>query len=116
MAEENIIYSIKEIKKNEVLTSDDIQELHDNLCNINDNDMVVHELDYATNYKVSELNKIMDYYKIPRSRMRKDEIIQTIVLFENEIENQEIVNRRKYLWNCIEELKADDFLSKYIVF
>ena len=47
--------------------------------------------------------------------MCKDEIIQTLLLFETDTDNLNIVNKRKYLWSIATQLKNDNFFSKYIV-
>jgi hypothetical protein len=74
------------------------------------------EFDYTTNYNVKSLLQIVDYYELKKSNMRKDEIIQMLILFETEPINYEIVSRRKYLWNCMNELKKDKFFNRYILF
>lgn len=81
------------------------------------NDVVLAmELDYTTNYNVKELGLILDYYEISKRKMRKDEMVQTIILFEDEKDNIAEVERRKMLWSYINELKNDKFFSKYILF
>ena len=48
--------------------------------------------------------------------MKKEEIIQLIILFEYSPENQNIVYKRKQLWYYAKELKKDNFFKKYIIF
>jgi hypothetical protein len=48
--------------------------------------------------------------------MVKNEMIQVLALFETQEENINVVNKRIRLWRNIEELKADPFFSKYIMF
>ena len=55
------------------------------------------ELEYSTNYTVKELSQILDYYKITRRKMRKDEMVQTLIMFEQDTKNIEISDRRKTL-------------------
>ena len=48
--------------------------------------------------------------------MKKDDIIRNIVEFESNIENREIVSKRKLLQFYYEELKSDPFFSTYVSF
>ena len=73
-------------------------------------------INYYTYYSVKDLHKILDYYGLPKSKLKKDELIQMIVLYENEYSNIEIVQRRKLMWYYIEELQNDDFMKKYVLF
>ena len=73
------------------------------------------ELDYNENYKKTELDRIMDYYGLSKRKKRKDHIIQDIIVFENTENNQEIVNKRKKLWFYMEEIKNDNYLSKFLI-
>ena len=73
------------------------------------------QVDYNENYKKKELEIIMDYYGLSKRKKRKDELIQDIIIFENSEQNQEIVNRRKTLWYYMEEIKNDNYLSKFLI-
>ena len=83
-----------------------------NLSNYN----ICQELDYSDKYSVKDLIKIIEYYGLPKSKMKKNELIQLIILYETDENNYEIVQRRKMLWYFIDELKNDSYLSKYILF
>ena len=74
------------------------------------------EMDYSTNYNVKSLLQIVEYYELKKSNMKKDEIIQMLILFETDPLNYEIVSRRRHLWNCMNELKKDKYFNKYILF
>lgn len=74
------------------------------------------EIHYSTGYTVQELGKIMEYYGLQKRKLKKDELIQTLVLFESDEINLSIVQHRRRLWDNIEELKSDPFFSKYILF
>jgi len=74
------------------------------------------ELEYNTNYGVKDLVKILDYYGISKQKLRKDEMVQLIVLFEEDANNFEAVSRRRRLWENIKELKDDKYFSKFIIF
>lgn len=86
-----------------------------NFDTTNDNYIAL-ELYYSTNYTVKLLKQILDYYNINQTKLLKDEMIQLLVLFENDKNNFEIVNKRKRLWNNINELKQDDYFKKFIIF
>ena len=79
------------------------------------------EIDYRDNYTVKDLGNIVDYYqtyhknKIKKCR-KKDDLIQTILMFEQNIDNQVLVYQRKQLWHYVKELKNDKFFSKFIIF
>ena len=74
---------------------------------------------YEINYNVKQLLTICDYYKIAKelrsNKNNKTEIIYSLVLFENNEDNFEIVLRRKQLWFYINELKNDKFMKKYVL-
>ena len=71
-------------------------------------------LDYET-YTVKQLIRIHEYY-IPKSKkqMKKFDIINSIVDFETNPKNNQIVSRRKKLWGYIEELKNDKYTKQFI--
>lgn len=72
--------------------------------------------DYMTNYTVKQLTHILNYYKLNIGRLRKNEMVQLIILFENEDENNLIVNQRQQKWFYINELKKDNYFNKFILF
>ena len=74
------------------------------------------ELEYSTNHTVKSLGQILDYYDISKRKMRKDEIVQILIMFEEDPVNVEIVGRRKRMWSYVDELKDDTYFSKYILF
>ena len=100
-------------------------------------------LSYDTNYKITDLSKIAEYYSISLTKLndiensnaktnananaiaknkkknvkkKKDELIKEIVEFEEDELNTNVVNRRKELWFYIDELKSDKYLQKHIIF
>ena len=79
------------------------------------NSLVVY---YELNYNIKQLFLICDYYKISKNlrvcKSNKLEIIESLVLFEMNPENFEIVIKRKQLWFYINELKNDKFMKKYV--
>tara|TARA_Y100000389_G_scaffold204545_1_gene257882 strand:- start:27514 stop:27894 length:381 start_codon:yes stop_codon:yes gene_type:complete len=84
--------------------------------NIIPDSLLAWELDYDTNYTVKQLGQISDYYGINKNRLKKDELIQVIILFEEDMNNIYIVETRKRLWENIKELKKDKYFSKFIMF
>jgi hypothetical protein len=78
--------------------------------------MEVWAVELSTNYTVQGLSRIMEYYGLSRRKLRKDEMVQTIVMYEDDPENWELVEKRRRLWENIEELAQDSYLSKYVSF
>lgn len=62
-----------------------------------------------------ELERICDYYKISKRKKRKADLIQDIIIFEQDEMNNEIVNKRNELWYCIEQIKNDNYLKKFLI-
>jgi hypothetical protein len=138
---ENIFYYIKEVKnntdsnkiidlnelKNEI-NYNSIQETFETfeIFNYNgESELTTQELqdkayilenDYLNNYTVKSLGQIMDYYELNKKNLKKDEIVQILVIFESEPQNEPLVEKRLRLWENIKELKKDKYFSKYIIF
>ena len=72
------------------------------------------ETEYNINYIIPQLHHIAKYYKLSIRKKNKCEIIQDIVLFEIDPLNMEIVTRRQYLWQCINEINSDNYLQKFL--
>ena len=138
---ENIFYHIKEVKNN--TDSNKIIDLNELKNEINYNSIqetfetfeifnyngeseltrqelqdkaYILENDYLNNYTVKSLGQIMDYYELNKKNLKKDEIIQILVIFESEPQNEPLVEKRLRLWENIKELKKDKYFSKYIIF
>lgn len=77
------------------------------------------EIYYDENYKVKDLLKICEYYKIDKDiknlKLKKEAIISTIVFFEKSPENQKIVYNRNLMWAYMEELLKDSNMKKYLL-
>ena len=137
--EQNLTYKIKEKNDNNDNNPLNIEELMANFekenvlsdfspkssynsMDINHDDYLTMEINYNTNYTVKDLTNIMDYYntiiktKIKKSKLTKDEMIQIIILFETDPENQLFVYKRKQLWHYVKELKSDDYFKKFVLF
>lgn len=102
-------------------------ECHDNNdeCDNNneDNDIknfIYNEEYFIDNYEYNELpikniNLICDYYKIKRGKLTKKEKIMEIIFFENNINNIDVIENRKLLWEYVKIIKTDKFLKNYII-
>jgi hypothetical protein len=86
---------------------------------IEDDDMYTEMVNYDMNYTVKQLLLICDYYGLMKdvktNKMKKQDVIEQILLFENNIENYELVIRRKELWYYLNELKNDKMMKKYVI-
>tara|TARA_A100001011_G_scaffold400419_2_gene514814 strand:- start:2174 stop:2557 length:384 start_codon:yes stop_codon:yes gene_type:complete len=79
------------------------------------NNIIMEEQDYMDNYTRKELDRIADYYNISKRKKKKLKLIEDIVAFENDFLNEEIVNHRKLLWFYVEQIKCDNYLSKFLI-
>ncbi len=114
-------YKIQETSKNnsEVDLTSIIAEVEATtpVCaDISTDSILALELNYSTNYNIKQLGQIMDYYNLSKRKLKKDELIQKIILYESNIDNIYIVENRKRLWENIEELKNDPYFSKFVLF
>ena len=124
MNNENIFFSI-DVDNEENNKNDEINNLSDLLNEINNNDFINEEIfevmcyEYKINYTVKELLLICDYYGIAKemktNKYSKDEIINALVQFENNPINNDIFMRRQSMWYCIDKLKNDKFMKKYVL-
>ena len=72
------------------------------------------EEDYMNNYTKKDLDLIADYYEISKRKKKKQDLVQDIIIFEQDIMNEEIVEKRKLGLYCIDQIKNDDKLKRYI--
>ena len=119
----NIYYKIEELHNND--SNDDNNDNYDNYDN-NDNidnniknyiyneECLINELKY-NELSIKNINIICDYYKIKRGKLSKKQKIMEIIFFENNINNIDIVENRKLLWEYMKIIKTDKFLKNYIV-
>ena len=74
---------------------------------------------YYEEYKIKELMKICEYYGIAKnikaSKCKKQDIIATIIYFENCPENYNIVEKRNTMWGYINALLEDSRMKGYIL-
>jgi hypothetical protein len=121
MVEENISFFIDD---NTEQNNDDfifnLNELLNTEYVFKDNDNLYTKLIYYDiNYTIKQLFVICVYYGIAKhlriTKCNKSDILNTLIIYENNIENIEKVNKRKQLWHYINELKNDKFMKKYIL-
>jgi hypothetical protein len=74
---------------------------------------------YELNYNVKQLMLICEYYNILKdvrvNKLKKQDIIEQIIFFENNPENIEIVNKRKEFWCYMDELKNDKIMKRFVI-
>jgi|694.fasta_scaffold29402_7 hypothetical protein len=77
------------------------------------------EFYYNEEYKVKDLLKICQYYGIAKnikaSKCKKQDMISTIIYFENCSENYEIVEKRHKMWAYMAELLEDPKMKCYLL-
>ena len=124
----NVFFSLDETE-NEVNTDDSTQlndfleemNFEDEITDLNNQGIIeVKHVDYKINYTVKELLLICEYYGLAKelkfiNKCRKDIIIHFLVDFESNPLNNTIVLRRQEMWRCINILKNDKFMKKYII-
>jgi hypothetical protein len=124
---ENIFFLLND--ENEPIKSElEIQHLLDEFnLDINNNNSYETSSNFnlTNNFKmleecnVSDLFKICDYYGLTKyvkmAKYKKNEIIHSILLFENDEQNIEIVQKRYKMWDYITELNKDKNMKKYII-
>ena len=127
MNEPNLKYEIKEslILKNHndidsMLNNEnffsDIDEFKDEFLFFEEDNLIAQQIDYSENYTLKMLTQIASYYKLNKRKVKKDELIELILSFENDPENSEKVYNRKRMWHYLNELKNDSYFSKYVIF
>jgi hypothetical protein len=120
------IYNNNDNNTYEKLLSNELSQMLDELddkngkLNLNYNENVAKNINYTLNYKLKDLYLICEYYnllkEVKQNKYNKDEIVNLIVNFENNINNTEIVFKRMNMWFYINELKNDKFMKKFVLF
>ena len=86
---------------------------------LNDEMLVPQILNYNDNFTVKELLLICEYYGFARdlknNKCNKNQIINFLVVFESDPINFEIVFKRQNIWFCMNEVKSDKFMKKYVI-
>jgi hypothetical protein len=74
---------------------------------------------YYETHTIKELMKICHYYDLAKNvkgaKCKKADIVATIVFFEAQPENKEIVNKRNKMWAYMKELANDPNMKEYIL-
>ena len=72
---------------------------------------------YNEEYKIKDLLKICQYYGLAKfvKALKKQDIISTIIYFENTPENYEIVEKRHKMWAYMTELLEDPKMRSYLL-
>lgn len=81
-------------------------------------DYIMSELkNYDMKHTVKQLLLICEYYGLTKmtKNMKKQDIIVLLILFEKDIENIEIVIKRKEIWEFLNNLKMDKIMKKFII-
>lgn len=77
------------------------------------------ELYYDEEYKIKDLMKICKYYgiasSVKASKCKKQDIISTIIYFENTPENYNIVFKRHKMWAYMTELLEDPKMKEFLL-
>lgn len=94
--------------------------LYSNVNNsIEQDEMYTEMVNYDMNYTVKQLLVICEYYgllkDVKTNKMKKQDVIEQILLFENNIDNYEVVIKRKEMWYYINELKNDKMMKKFVI-
>jgi hypothetical protein len=74
---------------------------------------------YYEAHTIKELMKICEYYELAKNvkmaKCKKQDIVSTIVFFEAQPQNREIVNKRNKMWAYMKELTNDQKMKPYLI-
>ena len=79
------------------------------------NQFITQQFYYDDTFTLKELYHIANYYDISKRKKKKCELIDDIITFELDDKNSELVEQRKRLWFYVNEIKNDNYLSKFII-
>jgi hypothetical protein len=88
------------------------------LSSIQEDELFIEMKNYELNFNVKHLMLICEYYEmkdIRANKLKKQDIIEQIILFETNPENIEVVTKRKELWYYIDELKNDKMMKRFVI-
>ena len=82
-----------------------------------DKDEEATELDQLSLFDKSakQLAIICEYYGLLKSKLKKQEMIEKILQFENDSLNKKVMTTRYKIWNVMDKLKQDKIMKKYII-
>jgi len=71
---------------------------------------------YNLNFTVKQLGLIYEYYYgIKYTKGKKMDLITAITVFENNLENYDVVVKRLRFWQNMDELKTDKFMKRFLL-
>ena len=75
------------------------------------------ELDQLSLFDKSakQLAIIFEYYGLLKSKLKKQEMIEKILQFENDSLNKKVMTTRYKIWSVMDKLKQDKIMKKYII-
>ena len=119
---ENIHFNIDDVYQETNVDFEEIMNTFENdVCNDYERENIIASqmLHYQMTFTVKQLVVICDYYGISKeikmNKATKIEIINTLVYFENNSINEDIVLKRQNLWFYLNELKNDKIMKKYVL-
>jgi hypothetical protein len=132
--DENIKYYFDEVNNNISNNTTNIEKINEIMNRFYENDTIfenkIRSIDYEeddlylfdeiNNYEKNYTNKdlllICEYYNIKNSKiMRKKDLINQIIQYENCMSNYSKILKRKKLWRYINELKKDPMMKKFVL-
>ena len=119
---ENIHFNIDEVHEETNVNYDEIMSNFENeMFNDYESENIIASqiLNYQMNFTIKQLIVICDYYGISKeiklNKATKIEIINTLVYFENNSINEDVVLKRKNVWFYLNEIKNDKIMKKYVL-
>jgi len=96
----------------------DFQEDDTNDCSefSNLDECLAMTVNYNENYTLKDLQKIAEYYEISTRKLSKAELIEHIIAYEDNEDNQVKTKQRKKLWHYMKEIKRDKYLRSFLIF
>jgi hypothetical protein len=118
--DENITFFLNDDENDDFLDLNALEsELNGmELSIIQEDELFIEMKNYELNFNVKQLMLICEYYEmkdIRANKLKKQDIIEQIILFETNPENIEVVTKRKELWYYIDELKNDKMMKKFVI-
>ena len=119
---ENIHFNIDEVHEETNVNFDEIMcNFENGILNDYESENIIASqiLNYQMNFTIKQLLVICDYYGISKemklNKATKIEIINALVFFENNSNNEDVVLKRQNLWFYLNELKNDKIMKKYVL-
>jgi len=115
--EDNII-SYTVVESNYTEENKNLEYVLQEFENVSSEDSIIAQMkEYDENFTNKQLLLICEFYDLAKKMrtMKKQDIIATIMFFEGDVNNVEIVMKRKIFWGYMEELKNDKIMKRYII-